>query len=319
MTTSWSRGPLRHLQYSAHDINSFHQLSKCCRGRCSCKLVLFELNHCRDLQFSYHILFIPFTEVVCGVLPSRGFQFVPPHQLLPKSLDVVLNHFGNSALHPARFVIFAQLAPLCIWIIVLIIPVLFLVRTCKIAQTMSDSIQHLMTSRFWLSGCQSHISSISDIFLLVLNRSICVFNSLSCHGGFSLHLIIEPLLIFFIAQKVRFWSFLRRKLLVGSQLHNAARAQTLAASKPHLPSFTWWRCDVECLVDLLYLPAGCSKKLFFRVLTILFCVDCVVGQDVGCWKIWTIWRQAASFMSRMVSYMNMNKAKSAFWPSLNWE
>jgi len=49
----------------------------------------------------------------------------------------------------------------------------------------------------------------------------------------------------------------------------------------------------------------------------LFCVDFVNWQNVGCWKIWTTWRQAASFMSKLVCWINLNKAKSAFGPSLH--
>jgi len=64
----------------------------------------------------------------------------------------------------------------------------------------------------------------------------------------------------------------------------------------------------------------CSgEKFFFGALTIVFCVDFVDGQDVGCCKIWTTWRQAVSFMARLVCLINLNKVKSAFWPSLNWE
>jgi len=33
------------------------------------------------------------------------------------------------------------------------------------------------------------------------------------------------------------------------------------------------------------------------------CVDNVVGGDVGCCKIWTTWRQAASCMSRLVGFI----------------
>jgi len=47
-------------------------------------------------------------------------------------------------------------------------------------------------------------------------------------------------------------------------------------------------------------------------LTIVSCVDLVVGRDVGYCKIWTTWRQAESFMSRFVCLINSKKAKSAF-------
>jgi len=69
---------------------------------------------------------------------------------------------------------------------------------------------------------------------------------------------------------------------------------------------------VECFVDLPYLPAGSGEKFFLGALTIVSCVDLVVGHDVGCCKIWTTGRQAESFMSRFVRLINSNKAKSAF-------
>jgi len=69
---------------------------------------------------------------------------------------------------------------------------------------------------------------------------------------------------------------------------------------------------VDQLVDFLYLPAGSGEKFFFGALTIVVCVDFVVGRDVGCCKIWTIWRQAASFMSRLVCLINLNKQNLRF-------
>jgi len=65
-------------------------------------------------------------------------------------------------------------------------------------------------------------------------------------------------------------------------------------------------------VDLPYVRAGSAKKIFFEALLIVVSVDFVVGRDVGCCKIWTIWRQAASFMTRLVHLIILNKAKSAF-------
>ena len=39
------------------------------------------------------------------------------------------------------------------------------------------------------------------------------------------------------------------------------------------------------------------------------CVDFVVGRDVGCCKLWTIWRHAASFMSRFVMFTDLKQWK----------
>jgi len=62
----------------------------------------------------------------------------------PKALHAVLYRFGDCAHHPLRFIIFAQLAKLCIFFMIIFdIPILLFFGTCKIAQTVSDSIQHL--------------------------------------------------------------------------------------------------------------------------------------------------------------------------------
>jgi hypothetical protein len=69
---------------------------------------------------------------------------------------------------------------------------------------------------------------------------------------------------------------------------------------------------VARLVDLPYLPAGSDEKFFFRALAIVVCADFVVGRDVGCCKIWTMLRQAASFMSRLVHLIKMNEQNQHF-------
>jgi len=135
---------------------------------------------------------------------------------LPQSLHVLLYCFGYCAYHPAGIVICTQLARLWI-LIILIIPILTSVRTCKFAQTISNSYHHLLKRFFRLSGCQSRIFSISYYFLLLLNRCLCIFNSLSCHTGFSLNIILNQFLFFFIAEKMCFSTFQHRKLLLGSQ------------------------------------------------------------------------------------------------------
>jgi hypothetical protein len=50
---------------------------------------------------------------------------------------------------------------------------------------------------------------------------------------------------------------------------------------------------------------------FFGALTIVVSMDFVVVRDVGCCKLWTIRRQAESFMSRFVRLLILNKEKSA--------
>jgi len=62
-------------------------------------------------------------------------------------------------------------------------------------------------------------------------------------------------------------------------------------------------------LDLPYLPAGSGERFFFRELTIVSCVDLVVGRDVGCCKIWTTWTQAASFMSKVGRFDQFEQSK----------
>jgi hypothetical protein len=75
------------------------------------------------------------------------------------------------------------------------------------------------------------------IFLLLLNRCLCIFNSLSCPSCLSLNIILNPFLFFFIAEEVCFASVLCRKLLFDLKLRNAPWARIFSASKLLLPSF----------------------------------------------------------------------------------
>jgi len=174
------------------------------------------LNDCRNPQFGCAGLLISLTEEVRCILPSRLSQFVELHLLLPKPLHALLYRFSDCAHHPAGLVIFAQLALLSLFII-LIFPIFPIVGTCKITQTISDSNQQLLKRRFGLSGRQSREFSVRHIVLLWLNRCLCVFNSLSCPSGLSFNLILNPFLFLFIAYEVRFLSFLHRKPFFGYQ------------------------------------------------------------------------------------------------------
>jgi hypothetical protein len=55
------------------------------------------------------------------------------------------------------------------------------------------------------------------MFLLLLNCSHYVFNSVSCPSSFTRNAIINPFLFLFIPEEVRFLLFLCRKLLFRSQ------------------------------------------------------------------------------------------------------
>jgi hypothetical protein len=133
------------------------------------------------------------TEVVGCILPSQLSEFVELQLLLQKSLQALLAHIGDCAHHPAGFVIFTQLALLSLSII-LIFTILPIMGTYMITQTVSASNRHLLKSLFGLPGHQSHDFSLRQIVLLLLNRCLCIFNSLACPSGFSLNIILNPFL-----------------------------------------------------------------------------------------------------------------------------
>jgi len=198
MTTFWGRSPLQHLQCSGDNTNRLHWLSQCRRSWLGCYFVPLWMNNNRNIQFGCSRCCISFTAVINRVPASRLCQFVKPHLLLLKSLHVLLYNFRYCAHHPAGLVIFAQLAQLSICII-LIIPILLIVGNCKIAQTISYHNHHLLQRSFGLSGCQFRVFRIYHIFLLSLNRCLCIINSLCCHSGFSLNIILDPFLFLFVA------------------------------------------------------------------------------------------------------------------------
>jgi len=113
--------------------------------------------------------------------------------------------------------------------------------------------------------------------------------------------------------------FSTERFFFDVMLRHPPNAWTISAFKPLLPSFAWWRCGVDCLVGLSYLPARSVETVVFGALTIVSCVAPVVGRDVACCNIWTTWRQAAYFMFRLVGLIGLNKPKSALWPSLHSE
>jgi len=163
-------------------------------------VICLGLHNCRDLQFSRPVVRISLTEVVGRIPPVWMSQFVKSHLLLPKAFHSVLYRVGDCAHHPAGFVIFAQVAKLCIYfIIILILPILLIFGTCKIAQTVSESIQHFHTCCFRLCGCSLCLFKISLMFLLLYNCCLCVLNSLSCHCGLCIHIILDPFLFLVVA------------------------------------------------------------------------------------------------------------------------
>jgi len=158
MTTSWWRSAMRYLQYSGDDMKRLHKLSYCWGCRICCVFVRMRFDDCRNLQFSSAVPLILFTEVVGRIPPSQLCQFVKLHLLPPTSLHALLYRFRDCAHHPAGFIIFSQLALLCICIM---FPILLIVWTCKITQTVSNSIQHLLKQLSGPPGGQPPASSTS--------------------------------------------------------------------------------------------------------------------------------------------------------------
>jgi hypothetical protein len=143
---------------------------------------LLGLPNCRNLHFSCPGLHLSLTDVVGRIPPSWLHQFFKTHLLLLKALNLVLYRFGGCAHQPAWFVLFAHRGKPCIsFIIILVFPILLILGFCKIAQTVSDSIQHLLKRYFRLCGCPMSLFNNSHMFLLLHNCCLCLLNYVSCH------------------------------------------------------------------------------------------------------------------------------------------
>ena len=226
-------------------------------------MIRLGLNHRWNLQFGRSVLLISSAEVVGRVPPSQFCQFVKLHLLLPKHRYAAFYRFGDCAHHPAGFIIFAQLALLCIIVFFFIFCILLIVGTCKIGQTVSDSIQHLFKCVFRLSGGQSCLFNIAHIFLLLLNRCLCVFNSLTCHRSLPLHIIVYPLLFHFIAQKVCFSLFLHRELLSGSQATQCSKGSDPFCLQPALPFICLMTLSCGMLWQFILFACRERRKVLF--------------------------------------------------------
>ena len=118
---------------------------------------------------------------------------------------------------------------------------------------------------------------------------------------------------------MRFLLFLHRKLLFGSQAAQCPKCsdslcfQAALAFTRMMTSLGWPLCRFAVSASRKW------QKVFFW--SIDPCISCwlLLGEmlDVGCCKLWTIWRQAASFMSRLVRLLILNKAKSPSWLSIH--
>jgi len=158
------------------------------------------------------------------------------------------------------------------------------------------------------------ISSCSCVIALSASSTSFFTTAISLSTHCSINFSISYLVKRWVSPRFPTASF-----LLDRKKPNAPRAWTLSASGPLLPSFAWWCGCVQRFINLPYLPAGSRKEFIFGPLPIVSSVDFVDGWDVGCCRIWTTWMQAASFMSKVVHLIGLNKAQSVFWPSLHWE
>jgi len=198
---------------SEDDTKNLHKLSQCCWWWCGISRVCFGFDNYRNHQISRPVLHISLTESFRRVPVSWFRQSVNPHPLLQYTLHALLDHFGDCTHHPAGFNIFTlQDQPCTFFIICLMFPILLIIRTWKIAQTVSSSIQCLCKCFFGHFSCRSNPFSIAHIFLPFHNRNPSVFNSLSCDSSLCMHMILGPFLGLFVVEIVRFSACLRWQL-----------------------------------------------------------------------------------------------------------
>jgi hypothetical protein len=113
--------------------------------------------------------------------------------------------------------------------------------------------------------------------------------------------------------------FSAASFILDRMLRNAPRPPTHSTSILFWNQFAGWSRRIHLIVDWEVLNTRSDENIFVGELTIIVCIDFVAGRNVGCWNVWTIWRQAATFMSRLVHLLILNKAKSPFWQSIHLE
>jgi hypothetical protein len=140
--------------------------------------------------------------------------------------------------HPARFIIFAELALLSL-LIILIITILPIVGTCDVAQTFSDT-NHYLVTHFFGSLVVDHAISAASVFFCS-----CVIAASSSSTRF-----LAPVVSFSTYSSIHFsfysllWKSVSHRVSAASiildrTLRNIPRTRTLSTSKPQLPSFTF--------------------------------------------------------------------------------
>jgi len=119
-------------------------------------------------------------------------QYVKLYLFPPRPLHALLYRFGQFTHHPAVFIIFVQLALLCHFII-LVFPILPIVVSSKITETVSHSNHHLVKCLFGPSVGQSGVFTSLQCFLLLRNHYLSVFNSISSTSFFALNIISQSI------------------------------------------------------------------------------------------------------------------------------
>jgi len=192
-------------------------------------------------------------------------------------------------------------------------------QASELARSLQLSPLATIISFYVLSGCQLVNSALSAFLVssrccwtaASVSSTSILAPAVSLSTESTIHVCFSSLLMRCVSRRHSATSY-----CLDHKLDNAPWARTPSAGKSLMPLFAWWYRWVDRFVELPYVPGGSSEKCIFRSLTMFVCVDFVVGRDVGCCKIWTIWRRGASFMSRLVRLLILNKPKTQFWLSL---
>jgi hypothetical protein len=145
------------------NIKCLQMPSRCCQHRCSSTFLYLQHNNSQNFQFASPIHRISIMEIVQHVPSSRLHSFIKFHLLLWNTIYTLWINFGDHAYHPAWFVPFSELPQFCIFFILfLILPFLLIMGICKIARTISDSIQHLFQGVLGLSDF--HYTNVAFLF-----------------------------------------------------------------------------------------------------------------------------------------------------------
>lgn len=188
---------------------------KCRQCCCNISHRSFVLHNYWNPQFSRPVINISLSDLVGAVPPSPLSQFGKPHLVPLETLNAILYYFDSYVHHPARISIFTPLSKLLIYFIVfLVFPILIIIWMGTITQTVSTCVQHYLYCLFRHSGCQSRLFSISDFFHWHCHY-LRVFNWLLGPSSHSIHIMLDPFRLLFIADDILVLSFVHQMLLLG--------------------------------------------------------------------------------------------------------